>query len=211
MAAIDFPTSPGDGQIFTAPNGNVYVFKASPAPGLWVAQVTLPGGSQSAMKLYSEIILGAPATELLPLVPAGFKMLDLEWHINSVAGVNKQIGLVYYRNGVAYSGGTYVAQKSYSLGTAPTVPAAAKVGPIAFWELGTGTTHRGRLRFSALGDLVLADGTQLVMDNGGLISQTSLALSVGGLTGGVMTGFKLGFVDTTNLDTGSWARVNAVW
>jgi hypothetical protein len=37
MAAIDFPASPTNGQLFTPANGITYKFQTTPAPGLWVA------------------------------------------------------------------------------------------------------------------------------------------------------------------------------
>jgi len=46
MAAIDFPASPADGQLFVAPNGITYRWQTTPAPGIWVSVSggTTPGG-----------------------------------------------------------------------------------------------------------------------------------------------------------------------
>jgi hypothetical protein len=40
MAALDFPASPVDGQVFTAPNGVTYTWRAT--PGFWQATGTAP-------------------------------------------------------------------------------------------------------------------------------------------------------------------------
>jgi hypothetical protein len=203
MAAIDFPpntgspSAPGDGQIFTAPNGNVYVFKASPAPGLWVAQVTVPGGSINQLRLYSEVIWSSGITEMVVTIPTGAKKIEVEWLANAAS--NKQLGMAYMLDGVPVGGANYAYQRHIALSAA------------SFWEMGTGSTNFGKASFAPLPALVVGNATSLVIDAGsGAMSEMAFALNAG-KAAGTVTGIRFTYVDTSAFTTGSFARLFAVW
>ena len=74
MAAIDFPNAPTDGQIFAAPNGVTYVWRA--APGLWLPLAT--NAAPGWQRLGQDIVVGAGGVATIDIaVPSNVRTMML--------------------------------------------------------------------------------------------------------------------------------------
>lgn len=157
---IDFPASPTDGQVFSAPNGIVYTY--SVANSAWLTSV-VPGGVAGGvlsgtypnpghvagigapLQLYSEQVLGATTNAFQINYPATARLVEIWWDVALAA--NNSVFMKAVQNGVPNTGAS-----SYNIGQVvwfnPSTFTAAQ-GTYAYISLvGTGTQSWGVMRLT---------------------------------------------------------------
>jgi len=79
---IDFPASPVDGQLFAASNGVIYIWQASPAPGIWAANGGAGAGVTGSGKYVlqnSPELIGTPTAPTPPVGDRSGRIATTDW------------------------------------------------------------------------------------------------------------------------------------
>jgi hypothetical protein len=148
---------------------------------------------------------------MLPAIPPGAKMIDLEF-VLQLGVSNRNVALACYKNGAPHAvASAHHAQNTQSKGA--TVSGIAPL-PATFWTLIGGVTScYGHCRFSwkAGDDIVYGNGHIFGNDNAGVPVDVTSSMYCSGLAGGSLTGIGVAADDGLVLTSGSYARIYSVW
>jgi hypothetical protein len=217
MAALDFPNTPTDGQLFAAPNGITYQWNA--APGVWIVYST---GVANGWRILSRQTPSAVGFVELQAIPADVNELKVHFSLTPVTN-DVDCYLQFYNASSVLLTSAYLfslvsAWNSAALAAAPQQSSSSSSGVasaivLSYSTAGSKVANNATVAGNAIqGDLAIPnirDTTKVKVANfhAAYISGAPLSfyLNGGGMqnTAGAITGLRLSF-SSGNIASGSF-------